>query len=524
MRIPSRMLLAICMATLVMNCGGSGTSTTSSSSTTSTSSVALATIDELPNSLNPVEASSSSSLSLSKGSLYTLATTGVALGDDPEELGVLEQGSSMGACTAFNMTKEAINQASMGALILCYVQSIFGASDTSIDIYDGEFHTFGMDFTGVGGGEGEEEEDGQGPSKVRFKIVKDADDAITDFVMYACGDSGEADEQSEYLSQTIDGSTFAMTEKGTHADSFGEYNWSSTVDGTLAANGNFTGTKTIDINFDSTWLNGGDEIGGGNGSITFEQGSDTADLSGFMTGTSTFGQDAFTYEDVFVGAMQLLDGNEDDADYNIGLLAMGIGCVSGETGGTWTDDGEAQDWDEAYTDCWNETWGTEETNEFLTDVEDATLPTASAQTVGFEGDEVYDCADEPEATLVIADLGVDFNAACANFQLGHQHIDCWSTIQVGSEDDQGGGGGDNQDQNNNQDDQGGNGDLSDFNISSCNGSPSASDAMSEAAGTALCVCMEEQYGADSVPCEEFGSICSASPTVGDCVTALQSGQ
>lgn len=509
------------MASLVANCGGAGTTTSSSSSTTSTtsSSVELSTIDELPSSLNPVEASTSSSLSLNKGSLFTLATAGVPLGEDPEDLGVLEQGSSMGACTAFNMTKEAINQASMGALILCYVQNIFGATDQSIDIYDGEYHTFGMDFTGVGGGEGEEEEEGQGPSKVRFKIVKDGDGAITDFEMYACKDNDGDDEQSEYLSQTIDGSTFAMTEIGTHTSEFGEYGWSSSVDGTLNADGNFTGTKTIDINFDSTWLNDGDEIGSGNGSITFEQGADTAALSGFMTGTSTFGQDAFTYEDTFVGAMQLLDGNEEDADtYNIGLLAMGSGCVSGNTGGTWTGDGEAQDWDEDYTDCWNgDTWATEESNDFLTEVEDATLPTASAQTVSFAGDQVYDCDDEPEATLVIADLGVDFNAACEDFQLGHQHIDCWSTIQVGSEDQ----GGEGEEEGHGEDL-----DMSDFTISSCNGTPSGSDAFNEDTARELCDCLVDQYGegANSM-CSGFGDICGGqASTIDECLVLLNENE
>ena len=512
----TRFLGAFCLSVLfglVAACSGSGTSTSSSSSSSdsSSSSVQLSTIDELPNSLSPVESSSSSSLSLTRGALFALAETGVPLGDDPVEAGVLDQGSSMGACTTFNMSKEAINQASMGALILCYVQNIFGASDQSVDIYDGDFHVFGLDFSGASGNE-----DGGGPDKVKFKIVKDDDGAITEFVMYACTDG----EQQEYLSQTIDGSSFSMTEIGGNSNSYGEYNWSSSVAGTLNSNGNFTGSKTIEINFDSTWLSDGEEVGSGNGSITFVQGSDTATVSGFMTGDSTFGSSAFSYGDQFTGAMQLLDGNAEDADtYNISLLALGSGSLKGTTSGTFTcDDCEgSEDWSEDYTDSWNgDTWATEDDNDFLDDVEDAVLPDVETETVSFTGDQAYDCDGEVEQTLVIADLGVDFDAACADFQLGHEHIDCWSTISEGPEDEPEG----EDDRDEGEDDRDDES-LESFNISSCNGTPSGSATFGESTGSQLCSCLEGIYGVGSIPCDDFPTICGSAATVNDCVTALQ---
>lgn len=409
------------------------------------------------------------------------------------------------------MAKEALNHAAFGDLILCYIQNIFAASNQSVDIYDGDFHTIGMDWTGA-----DEGEEGGGPSKVRMKIVKDSGGGITDFVMYACGDNG-SEEQTEYLSQTISGSTFSMTEKGVYTGQGDEYHWGSTVGGTLTSTGTFTGTKTVEISFDSTWGSNGS----GNGSISWLQQSDSAIVTGFMTGGSSFGEGSFTYEDRFYGALQLIDGNPANAEYNIGLLALGSGCLTGETSGTWESDGFGEDWGETYDDCWNgDTWAVQD-NDFSDDIVGAELPEVSTQTADFEGDEVYDCADEVEATLAMADLmsaGLDFDAACEGSQLGQEYIDCWATVQNGAEDDgQGGEEGDGQPQQ---------ADLSTFDISQCSGSPSGTDALNQSTGTALCNCFDTIYGAGAVSCDDaFGGICGQSTnTVNDCVTALKAAQ
>lgn len=505
LRISGSLLVSCLMGVTLLNCS-SGASTSTSGGSTPDSTVLLTTIDELPSSLAPVEDSSSSSLSLAKGPLFELAATGQPLGSDPLGDGLITTETSLAACEAFNMSKSAINQAAMGDQILCYVQTIFAAADDgTIDIYDGEYHTFGLDF----GAEADSEEGG-GPDKVRFKIVKDENEVITDFVMYACSDG----EQDEYLSQSIggeSGSDFAMTNLGVHNNTTGNWSWSSGVDGTLDANGSFIDTKTIDISFDSTWLSDGDEVGNGNGNIVFAQGSDSAALTGFMSGGNTFNGETFTFENQFVGALQLLDGNAADADpYDIRLLALGSGCVNGVVTGGAVDCAEcaSQEWEESYTECWDgDTMLAEADNDFLDDVENATMPTVTGQTVAFSGDQSYACDGEVERTLVLADLNVDFETECESRALNHEHIDCWQTIQSGGE----GGGG-----------SGGSADLSGFNISSCNGSPAGTATLNQTTGTQLCTCLEGIYGVGSIPCDEFGTLCGGGMTVNACVTVLKS--
>lgn len=97
----SRLALGFFVSIFAVSCGGGGGGTTSTSTTSTTSDVQLTTIDELPSSLAPVEASTSSSLSLAKGTAYALAETGVRLDADPVEEGVLAQGSSMGGLHEF---------------------------------------------------------------------------------------------------------------------------------------------------------------------------------------------------------------------------------------------------------------------------------------------------------------------------------------------------------------------------------------------------------------------------------------
>lgn len=515
LKIWGSLAVSCLVALTVLNCSGSGTSTSSSSSSGSSSStVQLATIDELPNSLAPVESSSSSSLSLAKGPLNALAETGQPLDSDPLGDGLIDGDTSMAGCQAFNMSKEAINQASMGALILCYVQNIFGGSDQTIDIYDGDFHIFGLDFSGL-----DEGGEGGGPDKVKFKIVKDDDGAITDFVMYAC----EEGEQNEYLLQSIDGDDFVQDEEGIHRGQYGVYNWGSSVTGTINSSGTFTDSKVIAIHFDSTWLSDGEEVGGGNGSITFTQAADSAELNGFMTGSNTFNGETFTFTDQFAGAMQLLDGNEADAEnYDIGLLALGSGCVKGINSGDAVDCDACtlQNWEEEYHECWDgDDLLVEEDNAFADATAAMELPAISDQTAGFSGDQVYDCSGEVEQTLVLADLGVDFEAACADFQLGHEHIDCWQTIQSGGDsgDGENGQGGQDQGQQDQQQDV----DISSFNISQCNGTPSGTAAFNQTTGPQLCACMEGIYGAGSIPCDEFSTICANVANVNACVTNLK---
>ncbi|OVE80613.1 hypothetical protein BVY03_05780 [bacterium K02(2017)] len=166
-------------------------------------------------------------------------------GTSQSDFEALGSDMSVAACEMFNTTKTAITSAAQGDLIQCYVTTTFDniAASNGIDIYDGEYHVFALSFTGSSFDE--EEEDSGGPSKIKFKVVRDeTSGTITQFEMFSCGDQGATDEQSMYLNQTILGSAFNMETinigSGSQGDS-GTANWKdrTTVAGTLNSSGSF---------------------------------------------------------------------------------------------------------------------------------------------------------------------------------------------------------------------------------------------------------------------------------------------
>ena len=130
-------------------------------------------------------------------------------------------------------------------------EGLTDSGGNAIDIYDGNEHVFDLNLEGLDSGEGE---DDGGPDHIKFAISKTGD-VITSFEMFAC--IGGA--QQEYLNQTISGTTFSMTSIGTHNQGEDETSFSTTVTGTLE-DGNFVGTKNIDMNFLGSF-EGNDQFG-----------------------------------------------------------------------------------------------------------------------------------------------------------------------------------------------------------------------------------------------------------------------
>lgn len=384
-----------------IHCGGGdgGSSDDSSGS-------GISSIGDLPHATDPVVGSGGSSLIKS-------AVTGIGLGS--MDSSTFDADSSIAACEMSNRFKEGITSAANGDKILCYVQNVVEAnSDVAVDPYDGSFHVFGLDF---GDAEGEE----AGPSKVRMKIVRDADGNITEFVMYACGDSGSEDEQSEYISQTIDADgNFAMVSKGMFE---GDDGWSGShqveVTGTLNASGQFTGEKVIELA--STWSgSGGDD---GSGEATMTQASDSVTYNGWESGSYSGDGGDGTFENRVYAAAELIDGNSGDDAYDIGLLAVGDGAahaiLNGSFGGDeWGPDDVVQGWNGDTTEE-----DADAAADYITAVEDQTPAAIGEVAIAFEGDEVYDCADEVEATVSVDTDALD--AACSNLDLGYEWINCW---------------------------------------------------------------------------------------------------
>jgi hypothetical protein len=347
------------------------------------------------------------------------------------------------------MTKSAIQNAAQGDLVLCYVKNTFpvylSQTESEIDIADGEYHVFDLDFTGLdfeepqggeppaleeGAPQGEEDpSEMDGPDHVKFKIVKNDDGFITGFEMFAC----EGGEQVEYLNQSIDGADFSMTSKGTHSGGEGASNeYETTVSATLNSNNEFIDSKEIVMKFIGSF-----EASEQWGIMRYNQMVDSATLTGFMNGTFSDGIEEQSFTNQVVGSTQLLDGNAEGAAYDIGLLALGDGAVKFMMhGDAWHDEG---------SEAWlGDTIAATDTSDFLNDVQAADLPEETQPTLSFAEGQSYGCDETAETTIVFADLfnnapsasesagdAEEFEEhqegfqACMNLQLQHNWINCW---------------------------------------------------------------------------------------------------
>jgi hypothetical protein len=344
------------------------------------------------------------------------ATTGMALGSDPD----FSQGDSLAACNMYNMTKGALAQAAKGDLILCYVQALASQAEDSVDVYDGNFHAFNLNFDdGDQGGNGP-------PDLIKFRVVKNSSGEITDFTMYACRNG----QQAFYLNQSINGTSLTMT--SIDSDSRGGEHVE--VAGSLNGSGQFEGTKTIDIQ--STYADNTHGFDGHN-SVHFEQTSDTVLAHGYNTGSFSGGftdpssHVAFTctgsHTDSGYAKAELLNGDATD----IGDMAVGDGAAKNQNSGSNSCSGSSG----SFTGSWNQTdviaWNgdtllDEPTNDFVSAVQDQTLDSAGTVTVAFTGDQVYDCSDTP--TITITGRASDVTQ-CANLNLDHSWVDCYTLTQ-----------------------------------------------------------------------------------------------
>lgn len=422
------------MALSIANCSSTGTSSNNNDNNDTGSSPQLATVSELPKATGPVTESASANLALTTGDALYLAETGLPLGTTTGQ--DFNNDSSFAACEMFNMTKEAINNAALGDLILCYIQSSFDAYDEqqeSIDIYDGNYHIFALDFTGsnlCGENENEpcdeDQTEDMGPDRIKFKITKGTDGQVTGFEMFAC----TAGSQEQYLNQTITDTNFSLI--GVDSYGGGEFNSLHTVSvtGTLGSNGKFTGTKNITMQFDSTDGLNNDFWG----KMVFEQQATSATLKGHMQGS--FGNEfgSGTFGNRIYGKVQLLDFNEDDADiYNIGLLALGDGIVKGVATGTFGQ----ESWSDNFLEAWNgdTTRPLENTSDsdYYTDVVNKSVPTYTQPSIAYSASQTWDCSGDVEGTVNFAELNVNFNE-CAPYSLGHSWTNCWDSAGQPDED------------------------------------------------------------------------------------------
>lgn len=395
--LQSTNLWFVMMVVLVtsVNCGSAATTSTTDDSP------ALSSIDDLPLASAPVVSSDSAFSALNPNA----AVSGVTL--KTMDNTSFDGDSSLGMCNMAMNLKDTLNQAAQGDRILCYVQNTLAQVD-DVDIYDGEEHVF--DLTGAG------EEEG-GAFRVKMKIVKTGN-VISSFQMWAC-DGVDLDHlsQTEYLSQTIDGTSFTLDSVGTYSGGEGESSHSMNVVATLNSSGEFL-SKTMTSSYSSTW---GDNDG--YGTKVVEQGADSATVSMWQQGNWSDGVHENTYGDRVYGVIELLNSTL------LSTIAVGDGGAIGVSSGTFTNfDDTTGTYDFDYTEGWDgDTTASDPESLFVADLEESLIPDFGDEpTIAFTGDAAFDCTGE--TTSVTIDQA-ELDVVCSDLELGYEWVNCYDTIQ-----------------------------------------------------------------------------------------------
>jgi len=315
--------------------------------------------------------------------------------------------SSIAMCRTANAVKQAINDAALGDILLCFVQTmassgLFGLSDAQF--YDGVFHTFAL--TSAAGL----------IDHFRVKVLRNTLGQITDFTMQTCANG----TLTGFLSQTIQSNTMTMHSEGSVAAENIAGTYQIDVRGELNTNRLYTSKTVLTgsvLNFFGNTYRG---------EQVFVQGANTYTLSGYEAGAYTFNGFSGNFENQLYASGQLIDGNVSPSasTYDIGLLALGDGAATTILSNTF--DTEQFTFNDVQS--WNgDTTAIVASNEHTSAAQSGTPPNISIPNIQFTGDEVYDCSAIPEATLTLDVTAIE--NACAHLTLGHQWIDCWNIIE-----------------------------------------------------------------------------------------------
>jgi hypothetical protein len=384
--------------------------------TLSCPSVAITSIDQLPRATGPVSGGSDLAAFVT-GSAFG-AQAGINLAEMGEQ--TFDTSSSMAACEVGNATRSALNAASNGDQVLCYVQTTFASLENpAVDIYDGQFHTFALDFGTPP--PGANPEDFGGPALIRMQLVRDGD-TITDFEMFTCMDTDNGLVQDEYFHQSIDGPDFTSVTKGIR-DRLGDRSYDEVrVGGSLNDAGRFVGQKLVDVAHDSTW-----DQGSGLGELGFVQHADSFSIDGWESGLWTNDFGTGSYGNQVHAEAELLDSNIPDAEYSLHNLAMGNGAANVRSTGN---DANGS-WEHAVVEGWNgDTTQVDPSAaaDFIAAVTGVELvPLGDAVSVGFGPGESYDCSGAPEAVVPVDQPTLD--VACSALSLGYDYVNCHEIIQ-----------------------------------------------------------------------------------------------
>ncbi|MBX7148685.1 hypothetical protein K1X76_06325 [bacterium] len=383
-------------------CGSSG----SGSGTTGAS---ISDIGDLPRATSAVTEAISGSLGRSIQPDF--AESGKVLSEVDDSS--FDSDSSMAMCLTTQGVKQSLKNMSFADMVLCYMQSSMeneANSGVTADLYDGNAHTFAVTFLNAPEGEGPGED-----FVVKMQVTKSGD-VITDFKMWSC----TAGNQTDYINYN-NGTSLSITTKSAWDDEHGTGNQVATITGELNDSLEFT-SKSMVTQYVS---NSVDNDGEGFGETTFDQGPDTATIASSEDGSFSSGEDTETYSNHTYAIAELLN---DDA---MTTIAIGDGAAKYSMSGTHGGD----DYEDSGTESWNgDTTAVVDSNDFLADVTDVTLPDSitqedAATNAAFTGDEVFDC-DSTGAEEFIIDFEAESVTECNNINsVDSNYIDCWSAVQ-----------------------------------------------------------------------------------------------
>ncbi len=387
-----------------------GSSTTTSSGPTSLESLPKATGSVSASSISKI--ANASKASPTRFDLQTAASTGVLMTAWDDQ--TWNSTKSAPGCNIGQSIIRLLSEAAQPDKIMCYVGAMekLGAFTGS---YDGtnKFYTL----SGAGGGG----RPGGGTMLIKFNMTKDSSGVISDFKMWMCQSSGRVTTQSEYVAESISGTTATVTSVGVHSGDFGSGSQRTAVTGAVTSAGVWT-SKTI--------THTGAFSGGSGGSafshsqyLTLTQASDSFTLNGYMSGYH--GGSSNTDSGRFYAVMQGL---------NLGTLATAaLGSGTGKFEFTHTGSRPTH----TATKSWNgDTMAPESstTASYYTEVNSATLPTAASITAPtFSGTEIWDCSPDAGITSTTLNLegvsGMPTETAACDAKYGftnNNHTNCWA--------------------------------------------------------------------------------------------------
>ncbi|MBI4403129.1 MAG: hypothetical protein HY537_03165 [Deltaproteobacteria bacterium] len=280
-------------------------------------------------------------------------------------------------CQTGNMFRNLLQQAAQPDKIMCYVgvmetNGLFTAS------YDGtyKYYTFSAPGEGRPGS----------TMKIKFKMAKASDGSINAFEMFNC--EGDVNTNTEYIGQTISGTTVTLTNVGVHT-SGGTFRQRTTVTGEATSTG-WT-SKTID-SAGSFVVSSGQSYSMSQ-ALTLVQYSNRAQLSGYFTGS--FGQNSHTGRIFSISQILTPD--------TLKTFAMGDGTLKARFafsgGGYESSSDDVRGWTGDDTAPKSPVANAE----YYSDVNAGTLPTVGTPNTAFAASETWNCQPDGSFQTIAMD-------------------------------------------------------------------------------------------------------------------------